>query len=242
MALLSLRPLSGRAQVVRSYESYDRTAGDDYYATAVIDVEGAIGNSEFVDANFSGAFGYSADSQWVRFYPAYRLKRSSGENVLHDRSAHLRDSWLFSERARTFAFVQLQAEEEIELERRLLIGGGIRYQLFSFASGGMDLGVGLMLDEERRTNTAVRSDVRGANLLSIYGDAGVVKLASTIYFQPVGSDWTDHRTLVLLSGIVPLVDHFSIDLSGYWRRDSKPPARIKKHDAGILVGFRLDID
>ena len=54
MALLSLCPLSGRAQVVRSYESYDRTAGDDYYATAVIDVEGAIGNSEFVDANFSG--------------------------------------------------------------------------------------------------------------------------------------------------------------------------------------------
>ena len=49
----------------------------------------------------------------------------------------------------------------------------------------MDLGIGLMLDEERRTDRDVRSDVRGANLFSIYGDTSVVGLSGSIYFQPV---------------------------------------------------------
>ena len=238
---LLLSASSAHAQVIRGYESLDRNAGEAYYATLDFDVEGALGNSEFVDAEFSGAFGYKGDSQWVRFYPAYRLKRSDGENVIHDRSAHIRHSFRISERIRTFAFVQVQAEESIELERRFLIGGGIRSQLVRLGSGGIDLGIGLMLDEERRTDRDVRSDVRGANLFSIYGDAGVVELSGSIYFQPVIETWSDHRVLVLVSAIVPLVAHVSLRLSSFWRRDSRPPSSIEKHDSGVLIGFRLDV-
>ena len=240
VTILLFAPSPGTTQVIRSYESLDRSAGNDYYATVVFGVDGAIGNSEFVDADFSGAIGYRGDSQWVRFYPAYRLKRSKGENVVHDRSAHIRHSFLFTERSRTFAFVQVQADESIELKRRLLIGGGVRYQVFRFDSGGLDVGAGLMLDEERRVNATEGSDMRGANLLSIYGEVGVVKLSGATYFQPVVSDWGDQRILMQLSGTVPLGTHVGIELSGYWRRDSKPPNGVKRHDAGIEVGFRLD--
>ena len=238
---LLLSPSSARAQVIRGYERLDRSAGDAYYATALFDVDGAIGNSEFVDAEFSGAFGYKGDSQWVRFYPAYRLKRSKGENVIHDRSAHIRHSYRISERMSTFAFVQVQAEESIELERRFLVGGGVRSELAHFGSGGMALGIGLMLDEERRTDRDVRSDVRGANLFSMYGDAGVVGLSGSIYFQPVIENWSDHRVLVLVSATIPLATHVSLELSGFWRRDSRPPSPIEKHDSGARVGFRLDV-
>ena len=124
--VLLLSPVSTTAQVIQNYESLDRSAGDDYYATVVFGVDGAAGNSQYIDTEFSGAVGYKGSSHWVRFYPAYRLKRSKGENVVHERSAHLRHSFIISERARTFTFVQVQSEESIELERRLLIGGGLR--------------------------------------------------------------------------------------------------------------------
>ena len=138
----------------------------------------------------------------------------------------------------------MQAEESIELERRFLIGGGIRPALVRLGSGGVDLGVGLMLDEERRTNRDVRSDIRGANLLSIFGDAGVLELSGSIYFQPVIQDWDDHRVLTLVSLVMALVSHVSLSVSSFWRRDSRPPSGVEKHDRrnprGIPVRHGLD--
>ena len=200
--VILLSPVSAGAQVIRSYESLDRSAGDDYYATAAFLVDGATGNSDFVDMDVSGAVGYRGEAHWVRFYPTYRLKRSEGENIVHDRSAHIRHSFFIGERTRTFAFVQVQAEESIGLDLRFLAGGGIRYRLARFDSGGVDVGVGLMLDEERRVDADAKTNVRGANFLSVHGNVGVVNLTSMTYFQPACSDWSDHRVQVLLSGIV----------------------------------------
>lgn len=113
--------------------------------------------------------------------------------------------------------------------------------MLKFGDGGMALGAGLMHDEEVRTGREVRSNIRGANFLSVYGEAGGVDLVGTIYFQPAMSDWGDHRILVLLEGSVPFGDYLGIGLSVYWRRDARPPPRIEKHDAGIQVAFRVDV-
>ncbi len=45
-----------------------------------------------------------------------------------------------------------------------------------------------MHDEEVRTGREVRSNIRGANFLSVYGEAGGVDLVGTTYFQPAMSD------------------------------------------------------
>ena len=74
--VLLLSPISTGAQVIQSYEDLDRSAGNDYYATVVFGVDGAAGNSEYFDTDFSGAVGYKGESHWVRFYPAYRLKHA----------------------------------------------------------------------------------------------------------------------------------------------------------------------
>ena len=164
-AFLFLLPSLGQAQMIRSYESLDRGAGDGYYPSAEFSFDGEVGNSDYADTELSGAVGYQGDLHWVRFYPTYRLRRSSGENVVHNRAAHFRHSFIISPRFRTFAFVQVQSEESIELERRFLVGGGGRYEVLNFGNGGMALGVGLMHDEEVRTGRDVRSDIRGANFL-----------------------------------------------------------------------------
>lgn len=229
------------AQIIRSYENLDRTAGDGYYATAILLFDGATGNAEFIDTDLSASFGYRGSRHWMRLYPASRFKWSDGETALNSQSIHFRHSLFLTDRMRTFTFAQWQAEEAIDLDRRFLLGGGIRYQIIPLGSGGVDLGVGAMLDDERRTGSDPESQVRGANLLTVYGTAGSATLSTTTYFQPAMGTWGDHRILVLGTIIVPLVDHFSLDVSPYWRRDSRPPPSIKEHDAGLKVGFRLDI-
>ena len=231
----------GAAQI-RSYESLDRRAGEDGYATAVLAFDGAVGNADYLDTDLSGAVGYRGNTNWVRLYPAYRVKRSNGNRVVDTRSVHLRHSFFLTERSRTFSFLQLQTEKAIDLDRRFLLGGGLRYQLFSLGEGGLDLGVGLMLEEERRADADSRTDLRGANFITVYGDAGRVRLSGTTYFQPVMSDWEEHRVLATASAVIPLVGGLSLDVSGSWRREVPPPAGIETNDASLRVGFRIDLD
>ena len=93
-AFLFVVPGLGQAQMIRSYESLDLRAGDRYYASAQFLFDGAVGNSDYSDTVLSGAVGYQGDLHWVRFYPTYRLKRSSGENVVHNRAVHFRHSFI----------------------------------------------------------------------------------------------------------------------------------------------------
>ena len=232
----------GQAQTVRSYESLDRSAGEAGYATAVVLFDGAVGNADYLDTELSGALGYRGETHWVRVYPAYRVKRSNRDRVVDTRSVHLRHSLFLTARSRTFAFVQLQSEQAIQLEKRFLLGGGIRYQLFSLGTGGVDVGMGVMFEEEQRTGAAVRSELRGANILSVYGAVGAVMLSGTMYVQPVMSDWGTHRLLTTMSAIIPLVSHLSVDVSGSWRRESPSPKGTETNDATLRVGFRVYLD
>ena len=93
-AFLFVVPGLGQAQMIRSYESLDLRAGDRYYASAQFLFDGAVGNSDYSDTVLSGAVGYQGDLHWVRFYPTYRLKRSSGENVVRNRAVHFRHSFI----------------------------------------------------------------------------------------------------------------------------------------------------
>ena len=242
IVLITLAPTSvGRAQV-RSYESLDRSSGEQGYMTAVVAFDGAVGNADYIDTDLSGALGYRGESHWVRVYPAFRLKQSSGERVVDTRSVHLRHSLFLTERSRTFSFVQWQKETAIELDRRLLVGGGLRYQVVSLGAGGVDLGLGVMLEEELRTDADAQTDLRGANFVSVYGDAGTVRLSGTTYFQPIMSDWSEHRVLLTMSAVVPLVKYLSLDLSGSWRREVPSPKEIEANDASLRVGLRVELD
>ena len=86
--------------------------------------DGAVGNADYLDTELSGALGYRGETHWVRVYPAYRVKRSNRDRVVDTRSVHLRHSLFLTARSRTFAFVQLQSEQAIQLEKRFLLGGG----------------------------------------------------------------------------------------------------------------------
>ena len=232
---------SVRAQVIRSHEGLDRNAVDSLFIQAELSLDGGAGNADYLDLRLTGGLSYRvpAPGHWLRFYPSYRIKRSEEKNVVHERSAHVRHSYVFSDAMRTYAFVQIQADQSIDLDRRLLVGGGLRRQVVRLEDGGLDVGVGLMLADELLVSGEDRTDLRGANLLSACGGAGAVRLLTTGFYQPVMSDLGDYRVSVDTEVEIPASDQVHFVVSGSWRRDSRPPPGIEANDAGFGFSIRV---
>jgi hypothetical protein len=240
VAALAVRPAS--SQVIRSYEGLDRSAGEAGYATFGLTFTGRSGNSDYSEFDLSGAFGYRGERHWLRFYPSWHLRRSSGETQENAHSGHLRHSYFFNARTRSFAFVQLQDDESLDVVRRFLLGGGIRRNLVAAEGGGVDLGVGVMWEEELVETGEETSVMRGTNLLVVNGTAGSVALTGTAFFQPLLDDWGDHRISGSGTATVPLGSAWGLDVSLSWRRDSRPPAEVEKDDVTLTVGIRFTVD
>ena len=241
VALSLVLTSSIRAQVIRSHEALDRNAGNNLFTQAELSLDGSAGNADYFDLRLTGGVSYRAPApgHWLRFYPSYRIKRSEEENVVHERSAHARHSYVFSDEMRTYAFVQIQSDQSIDLKRRFLAGGGFRKQFVRLEDGGLDLGLGLMLEGELLASGETGTDLRGANLLSACGGAGIVRLLATAFFQPVMSDFRDYRVFVDTEAEIPAADQVHFVVSGSWRRDSRPPPGVEADDIGFGISVRI---
>ena len=242
LLLLAWTAAPVHAQVIRSYESLDRAAGEAGYATLAFGFDGSLGNTEKAEFDLSGAVGYRGDRHWLRLYPSYLITRVGGETTEHERAIHLRHSYRLSGALSTYAFVQLQADESLDLDRRLLVGGGVRRRLLVLEGGGLDVGVGAMWEEERITGGLRERTLRGANLMSVTGSAGVVALTLTGFYQQAMDDWGDYRVAFSGSAAVPLGAGWAMDMSMRWRRDTRPPVEVERDDAGISIGLRFAVN
>ena len=241
--LLLLAVTPGGAQVIRSYESLDRRAGEDGYATFGFTLDAKSGNTDYTQFDLAGAVGYRGEKNWIRFYPSYNIRRSGSKTEEHARSVHLRHSFFLDARTRSFAFVQLQADESLEVQRRFLVGGGLRRNLvMREGGGGIDLGVGVMYENERIETGEEESVFRGTNLLVVNGSTGPVALTLTGFFQPLLDDWADHRVAAAGSAAVPLGTRWDLEISLNWRRDSRPAVGVEPNDAEITVGIRFAVE
>ena len=241
LLLVSTSPV--RAQVIRSYEGLDRNAADGLFAQTALSMDGRSGNADHFDLSVTGGFSYRvpAPGHWLRFYPSSRIRRSENKSVVREWSAHLRHSYVFSEEMRTYAFAQIQADRSIDLDRRLLFGGGLRRRIVPLEDGGLDIGLGLMLENEVLASGESRTVPRGANLLSACGGAGVVRLLATGFYQPVVSNHRDYRVSAYTEAGIPASDYGHFVAFWSWRRDSRPPPEIEAHDAefGFSIRFRF---
>lgn len=242
LVVLSLAFASSiHAQVIRSYEGLDRNTPEGTSAQMELSLGGRAGNANYLDFRFAGSVSYRAPApgHWLRLYPSFRVRRSEKQSVVRDWSAHLRHSYVFSDEIRTYAFAQIQADRSINLDRRLLIGGGLRRQIVRLGDGGLDIGVGLMREDETLASGETGTALRGANLLSASGKAGIVGFEATGYFQPMMSNFGDYRVFVHTGIQIPVSERVQFVLSGSWRRDSRPPSGIEADDAEFGFSIRL---
>jgi hypothetical protein len=84
--------------------------------------------------------------------------------------------------------------------------------------------------------------LRGTNLVSLQGKSGIVSVSLVGFFQPLMTDWGDHRVAVEASAGVPLGSMWMLDVSVRGRRDSRPPAEVEPNDIGLSVGLKFSVN
>ena len=209
----------------------------------------ASGNTEFLQVGGDLGVGRLSTRHWVRVYAGAEHLDQRGKGILDNRYLHLRYSFRFSERLRTFHFFQLQTNENLFLDQRRLWGSGLRARILEGSGSRLELGSGLMLESERLNPAKLGPDekaettvVRMSNLAVGSGAFGEgSRWVTVVYYQPSVEGFRDYRLSAEAGLEVDLVSSLRLDVSLTWRHDSRAPAQLQEDDVALTTGFRYRI-
>lgn len=218
---------------------------------ALLALEGAAelrsGNEEVIDIEGGVLASYRWRRHWLRLLTGLEYLAEDGEGLLNARHLHLRYNRILGERWRTFHFLQLQGNQALLLDRRLLLGNGVRAVVLRSERRRFDLGTGLMLEDERLDPSVLAvgvpahsQTVRVANLAVYRHELREdIDLLGVIYYQPRFVDPGDFRLLQDLALAVDLSERLALEWRGEWRHDSRPPPGVERNDFGLTTVLRL---
>lgn len=213
-------------------------------------VEGSFslsdGNTEYVDLLAGVALGHRWQGHWIRVFAGLEYLTEGGSKSEHDRYLHVRYNHNLSERWKTFHFLQLQASHASLLQRRTLLGTGLRVRLLG-GTGTLDVGTGAMYEAE---------DLDGGRLVGSHPEESrqwrmanlvvatrplteSVRLIGVSYIQPDLGELDDVRLLTDLSLLVSLTENVDLTIRGEWRHDSRPPENVGPDDVVVSTGFAV---
>ena len=211
-------------------------------------VEGALsvsrGDVRYVDVLAGVVVGYRWSGDWLRAFAGLDYRDERGEGLENDRYLHVRHNHWLAECWQSFHFIQLQGSHLGLLQRRILVGSGLRTRLISGRTT-FDLGTGAMyeredLDPERVTGAHdVESRLwRMANLVvATRRLSAAVRLVGVTYVQPALADFADLRTLTDVSLLIALTDHVELAIRSEWRHDEGPPEGVDPDSFLLRTGF-----
>lgn len=207
------------------------------------------GNTEVIDISAVTVVGYLTGPHWIRTLGGIDFLAEEGSDLVNNRFAHIRYNFILSSRWRTFHFVQIQANRNLLLSRRTLYGSGLRVRAIARRRIRLDLGTGVMYEEERldpgRLQAGDDPDTevfRAANLAVLGWTPGPrITLTSTTYFQPDFGELDDFRILSDLNLSVPLAATLALEMSLRWRHDSRPPTSLDSDDITFNSALSLSL-
>jgi hypothetical protein len=208
-----------------------------------IELGGSSGNTD----KFNGALGVLAQHRRDRAVNlisfSYDYAEVSGTKDTDKQALHLRHTEEFRDQLAWEAFTQLQRNEFTRLSRRVLLGGGLRWDFLDEEQkkngSRLFLGTGAFAEHEsirsESDQETVRANLYLSTVLPVF-DAS--KLSSTIYFQPSFEDPGDYRAIGSVGFSVPMSENLSLEIAVNLEYDSEPPATVKKYDIKYLTGIR----
>lgn len=242
--LAILAPTAATASILNiegMRKGFDDTPG--WSGAFKLDAGGSSGNTD----KFNAALGVLAQHRrdgavnLVTFSGDYA--ETSGSRDTNKQMLHLRHTQDWKEQVAWEAFTQWQRNEFTSLTRRVLLGGGLRWDLMQPAAkeegARLYLGTGAFAENQSFRSESDRNAIRANLYLSavfpVFADSS---LSGALYFQPAFDDPADHRATAALGFSVPMRENLSLELSFNVTHDSRPATGVEKTDMEYLTGIR----
>ncbi len=205
---------------------------------STVGMSGSFGNSEKLITSVSSLNRHQVPPHEVLLMLQHRYGEGQNRKDTHNGSVHLRygKSWL--ELPMTEIFTQIQFDEFQRLDRRELLGGGLRWTFRPNEAHQVAFGFGGFYEWERYS-TQQRGEQTRINFYLAYLVAleNNHELTLTVYHQPHVSRLNDFRTHSDIAWALPIFGQFRIQHQLEARFDNDPIEEVKKYD----LNFRLNL-
>lgn len=210
---------------------------------------GTRGNSKTDQLDFSPAIVVIKKRNEYKAFGGYGLLSQTDNIILNTGYIHIRHNFKISNAIRTFEFYQLQFNNVLLLDKRELIGAGLRFVIFDQDSLGISFNAGAMRELELLNETSLPANeiletiyYRATLTNSIrYQFNKILRLDNVVYYQPYLGDLSDYRLLNDLNLSFTINDYFKLIASLSTRYDSRPPSTLKTLDNIISFGINLKL-
>ncbi len=174
----------------------------------------------------------------------YSLINSSGSDLRNSWLLHLRFNYKLSRLFRIETFVQSQYNEFSNINRRNLVGAGVRFKLVSKENVSLYIGNSYMYEQEKID--AINAEFynhRNSSYLSFNASIpkSNIEILNTVYYQPLYEDFSNYRILEQFKIEIPISDKFSINTTFNYSYLSKTEFYEKQSTASLSIGLGLNI-
>lgn len=249
LVLFLALPSPGTGQAILNVEGLQGEEVEGVHGEVSTRLRFASGNTDLSQVGGDLGIGILSERHWIRVYGGLERLERKGKDILNNRYVHFRYNYRFSERLRTFHFFQLQANENLLLDQRRLLGTGLRYRVLGGALNRLEVGGGLMLEAENLNAQKLGPEedpdtktVRMSNLVVGSGSLGEGRRwVTVVYYQPNVEEFQDYRLSGEVGLGIELVGSLQLDVTLIWRHDSRAPADLEEDDVGLKTGFTYRI-
>ena len=200
----------------------------------------ATGNTDFLQVGLGGRLDVRVGENTAFLVGRFDLAQTDERAFVDQSFAHLRHNRMLAPRLIAESFVQIQRNRQEALDRRTLLGAGLRYEIVQRDSLGLAFGATPMFEYEVLDEALGGSqDAVGRVSSYVAGRATLPNgTAFTLvsYIQPRVSDPGDLRVLTQASLDVGLTRYLKLRVRTDLRYDSRPPEGIETVDLRLENG------
>ena len=208
------------------------------------------GNASVLFLNFSLNFSYKKEKHYLRLLSGGSNITKDNEWVSNNLFSQFRYNYLINDKTKLFAFSQLQSNAILLLERRFLVGAGLRKSVLNFSKDTtrnfkIDLSAGLMQEEELLNTDNLQLNEKFYtnytrmifSLVSVLDFKNKCTIVNTTYFQQYVLNLEDFRLLNEFNLMFNINKNLAFSIDLIYRFDSEPPSILTNKDLNTNVGL-----
>lgn len=178
------------------------------------------------------------------FIGSYNTERSKEKDFQNSHFLHLRFNQKITNVFRFETFVQNQYNALLSINRRELIGAGLRFKFISTPTVKAYFGNAYMYEHERIDDSDSEFyNNRNSSYVSFTMNfvKSKISLTETLYFQPKYSDISNHRVFQQLQAQFPISTYLSFTAQFTYFYNSYVPEISRDYSSDLSLGLSINI-